>query len=354
MKPSRFLPASLRRQRGLTMMELVIAISLLGIISITLSPTFRTFLTARDRAYVERQVLINGKIAKAMLDYAEQSGTAGLLPSYYNNSTSKIFFGIANPASTTGLTPYLVQQGVPMRELNDDGRTGAKVRVWQKLSSGLTQTTQLYGQSGPPIDLSYEMAAVYMTDCGRTDTCNTTATSTTPPKGNKMTAVTWQPGAADVGPVVFSTLPLQRKMLEITSVRMERIREAMTSYVRAKTLSAAASDNTNWYPEPTDTSAYAGMLVQDPSANQGCRTVWFDLSAVNVDVLGKVGMSQDELGRTAWGAPIEYCRDYDPAGTGTTDSNKPPHYAALRIHRLVAAVTQPDSFDPTQNALISF
>lgn len=346
------------RQRGFTLFELVLSVTMLGLISLSLSPAMKAFMTARDRAYYERQNLINNRIAKAMLDYAEQATVTGTLPSNYNSTTNKIFFGVALTTSTatTALMPYLTQQGVPSQETNDDGTAGARVRVYQKYSSGLTQSTPMFGQSGPLADLSYEIAAVYMTDCSRTDTCNTTASSSAPPKGNRITGATWTAGVNDIGMVMFSSLPLQRKMLDLTASRMDRVRDALSTYFKAKVAAASASDTTNWYPSPSDTSPYAGMLVQDPSTNGGCHTVWFDLSAANVDVLAQVSMSSLELGTTPWGGRIEYCRDYDPAATGLSGSNTPPHYAALRINKLVAggAGLPPDTATSTQNVVVSF
>lgn len=345
-------------QHGFTLVELAFTIFIFGILSISMSGAFRSFLTAKDQSYQERQLLINTKISAAMQEFAG-SDAFGKLPSPYNNSTSKIFYGLANPAVTTGFSGFLLQQGLSMREVNNDGTTGANVRVYQKVSIN-SLSIPLYFQSGPLVDLAYEQGYIYMTDCMQSmqATCNSTAaSSTTPPKGNKLTSTnvgTWAPSATDISIVAVSNLPLQKKMLQITASRLDAIKEAMQTYVKAKQATAPPLDTTNWFPAPTDSAYWVGIVDLNPSLNQGCRNGWYALdSSTSMDIMKQIGFPINELARTAWGGSIEYCRKYDP-NSATAGAGSAPHYAALRINRFLSSGGFPDPSVAANNVTISF
>ncbi|MDO8416458.1 MAG: type II secretion system protein [Agitococcus sp.] len=360
-----------RTNSGVTMVELLFTVFLLGIISITMSASFRSFLTAKDQSYQERQLLINNKIAAAMLEYASTS-SMGVLPTPYSNAASSIYFGLANPTSFVGFGSNLLQQGLSLREVNDDGTAGAHVRVYQRVANNLL-TVPMYFQSGATVDLYYDQGVIYMTDCLRSlqTACNGASASTSnPPKGNKLTSGTlasWTPGAADTAIVGVSSLSMQKQMLEKTTARLDKLREAMSAFVKAKQAFAGPGDTTNFYPAPSDTSYWVGVTNQDPATNQGCRDGWYQLDASpstrfdvpsgktvsTMDVLPQIGLSPDELARTAWAATIEYCRKYDPAGSGVGPGTA-PHSAALRINRVVSFGLLPDSFVPANNVVLSF
>lgn len=365
-------------ERGFTLFEVIIAVLLLGILSIVLGPAFRTLLTARAQSYAAEQLAINQKIAAALTTYSEY-GTqpAGMLPAPCNNSTNKFFYGIYQPTYCSGTAPllsYLLQQGVPPHLVNEDGTDAHNVRVYQRVDS-VSQNTFLFYQSGPEVALNYDVGVVYTTNCSKSAACNVSAASSTnPPKSQPVYAsdtaatagavrwtssnlATWTPGLRDVGAAYFTTLPQQKKMLQATAAHLDRIRSALTAFVAVKQ-AAAPTSTANFYPQPIDV-AQRMPAEPNPGGNQGCREGWYDLSAANSDILAQVGLStridlgrQNEYGWTAWGGTIEYCRDYDP--TLTSGYGVAPHFAALRINNAVSYGMAPDPGNAENNALISF
>ena len=165
---------------------------------------------------------------------------------------------------------------------------------------------------------------------------------------------TWRPGTYDIAPVYFSTLPLQRKMLSITAGNIDRIRDALRNYYETQRAANPLS-TANHYPRPSNTSSQQPP-DPDPLTNQGCRDGWYILDDALSDILVRIGIGNSEFGRTAWGASIEYCRDYDP--TGASGYGVAPHHAALRINRFVSLGAPAENLrtggNPDNNIVISF
>lgn len=333
-------------EQGFTLLEMIIAVLLFGIVSMSLSPTFKTFMTAKDLAYTERQTLINNKLAAAFTNYATDA-SAGSLPLPYTNSTNKFFYAPINPtltgANTT--TMFAQQQGLTASDFNDDGTANARVRVYQR-ATGLAQDTFFYFQGGPPVSLSYDLGVLYMTACSRTATCNssattpTTQTSPTPTKLTVSNYTTWTPPSDATSVVYVSTLPIQKQMLQTTAQRFDALRTAFTNYFTAKGV----------YPGPISTAhAY------DATASvQGCYDGWYalDQGSVSTEILQQIGFTRVEDGRTAWGATIEYCADYDPLRT--KGLGNAPHYAALRANKFLSLGYSPDYGVSDNNVVVSF
>lgn len=341
-------------QAGFTLVEMMIATTLLGLMSLILSPSFRTFLAMRDQAYAERQTYINTKLSQAMLAYAESPPAGipvGSLPTWYTNSTNKFFYAPVNPTgSATSLMPYAQQQGLSAQDVNDDATPTANVRVYQR-ATGISTDAYMFYQGGPSVRLSYELGAIYMSKCARKATCNnstntpSTQTSPVPTKLSVTSYATWAP-PSDASSLVFvSTLPLQKKMLELTAQRFDRLRESFTNYFKAK----------GNYPAPL---AGSPMENSSPSGNLGCRNGWYQLDAptttsgINNDIPLQIGISQVEDTRTAWGGPIYYCQDYDPSGT--SGRSVAPHYAALLVHKSISTPQALDLAAPSENLIVSF
>lgn len=366
-----------RKQSGFTLLELVFSVMILGLLSLALSPAFRTLVSSRDIAYLNEQTAINQKIAAAMLTYAEYEPVpTGTLTPPCSHQSSKTFFSIYNPTrcpDTQGLRDYLQQQGVSLSQANDDGKAGKNLRVFQLLPAE-TQLTYLNHQSGPLVYLNYDYGVLYLTNCRQSQPCNQSlASSSTPPKsqptlpgdlaatagaapltsGNRST---WIPGTRDIGVTYVSTLPLQKKMLQKTAEHLERIRLALSNYYAGQQ-AASPTSTANFYPQPSDPGQHRPPDY-DFVANQGCHEGWYALDSEIIDILKIVGIGGGtiEAGRTAWGGTIEYCRDYD--ATGTAAYGAPPHYAALRINRALSFSLPPVETkygdDPANNIVISF
>lgn len=326
---------------GFTLIETMLAIVLIGLMSILIMPAAEMAAGVSEQANRENQRAINSKIANGLLAFAKTTAGGTLPTPFTSGAVAKNFVA---DLSSTALVNQLLLSGVDYRMINDDGFASKRVRVYQ-LVSGLTQSTPIYFQSGPSVTLTYQFGAVYSTECLISTACFTG--SSLPGSSAPMTSAnygTWAPSGTDNSPVYLSTLPLQKQMLELTVKRMDRVRDSLISNFTARSLLATPSDTTNWYP-----MAAASLAGQVPGTNQGCRDGWYDLSSANV--LTQLGLAPSEFGVTAWGGVIEYCRDYDP--TGASGANTIPHYAALRILRDVSGGLSPDPTILANNLLIS-
>lgn len=358
-------------------MEMVLAVAVLGVLTLAIAPSLGALRTAQRQAYVSEQADLNQRIVRAMLSHAEDAVLPpGTLTPPCNNNTNKVFASIYNTTycsgTTSSLRDYLIQEQVPLDQVAHDGTAAKNLRVYQRVG-GLSQPTYLYAQGGPLAYLDYEVGVVYTTNCSITAPCNrTAASSAAPPKSqpvyeNETAATaaalrlqesnmnTWVPGTQDVGVAYLSTLPLQKKLMKQTVDHLERVRAAFLRYYDAKRLESPTS-TANHFPRPSD------AVVQQPEdpypeSNQGCREGWYLLDSAVSDLLAQVGLGVNpEFGRTAWGGSIEYCRDYDPSLT--SPYNTAPHYGALRISAYISVGGAPEDTrsggDPFNNIVISF
>ncbi|MCD5327917.1 prepilin-type N-terminal cleavage/methylation domain-containing protein [Chromobacterium piscinae] len=338
-----------RHQTGFTLYEMLVTTAIMGILLSIFSDQIGAALGMNQRAYQNRQSLNNQLIASVLLDSARTQSPLGTLPAPFtgNGYTSTVF----DPSNAT-LGSSFQQAGLSTNEINDDGFGSQRVRVYQRVT-GLTQQVPLYTRSGALVQLTYQVGAIYNTTCALTGSgCNPSATGV-PGASAQMTnsnATTWTPTAPDFGTQIFSTLPLQKSMLQTSVDRMDKLRDSLLNYFREKRQLAAADDTTNYYPAPTGPGA-PNLSGGNPATNQSCYDGWYDLSAANVNVLAQVGLGQDEFSKTAWGGAIQYCRDYDPTVSG---ANKIPHYAAIRIHSQVSLGQAPDGAIAGNNVVLTF
>ena len=340
-----------RREQGFTLPELIISVFVLGIVSIALAPMLSSYGGSLRASYRQKQDVNNQAIGVALLNFAHDSTTLGSLPAPYTGGgyTSTVY----NPADTSAaglsLTDALTQSGIKPSEINDDAYSSHRVRVYQRVA-GLTAQVPLYFQSGPLVRLTYQYGAIYMTACAKgTTSCNPTAATGLPGTSAVMTAAnytTWTTSGTDLAPSFVTSLPLQKRMLANTAAKLDKVRDALLSYFRAQQRTAAGNDTTNWWL-PTA----ATLAGQTPGSNQGCRDGWYDLST-DTTILPSIGLTQAEYGVTAWGGPIQFCRDYDPTGTKAPDAS--PHLAAIRIHSSVSTGSAPDAVVVGNNLVLTF
>lgn len=335
--------------KGFTLIEMVIVLVVLGLVSIAISPAFQAISTSRTGMYFEKQERNNNSVARGLLNYAGKSTSLGTLPAPYTGGG--LLYAPYNPADATAagleLSASLLATGIDSGEINDDGTFSNKARVYQRVT-GLSQNVPLYFQSGPLVTLAYQFGVVYQTDCSMTDAgCYTGL----PGDSVAMTAGnynTWDIATTDHAPAYVSTLVLQKSMLRNTVQRLEKIKAKLLEFQFVFQTQASASDATNFFPGDTSTD----LSGSDPSTNQGCHDGWYDLTTT--DVLSQMGMSSSEFGVTAWGGAMEYCRDYEPDGTDTSNADMPPHYAAIRIHKNVSTGGSPDNSVIGNNVFITF
>ncbi|WP_207002648.1 type II secretion system protein [Trinickia mobilis] len=336
-------------QKGFTLVEVIIVVAILGIVLRIIGPIIGQGLGLGQRAYLDSQTLANQTIASVLLDSARTQSTLGQLPAPYsgNGYVSAVF----NPTNST-LASAFQQAALSINQINDDGTNAQNVRVYQQ-ASGLTMQMPMYFRSGPLITLTYQVGAVYSTTCALVGSgCN--------PSGNGIpgfsstltaaNAATWTPTLPDFGAQIFSTLQLQKSMLQTTVSRIDDVRNAFQNYFRERERLAAADDTTNWYPAPNGPGA-PNLAGGNPASNQGCYDGWYNLSDATVNVLAQVGLDQARYGTTQWGATIQYCRDYNPLATGP---NSIPHYGALRINTQVSNGVAPDTLNPANNVVLTY
>lgn len=339
-----------KAQAGFSLVELMIGVSLIGILSIFMAPLVRSAVSAMEHAYDQRHRLNNQFIGNALLSYAAATGR-GRLPGPYTTGTYR--YAIYNPNDTSSdgvaLSIALSQTGINLVEINDDGKAVENVRVYQ-LVPNLNMDIPLYFHSGPQVRLSYDFGAVYLTKCSRSAACHSGIPGSTSTALSSSNFASWTTTGTDGEPFYVSSLPLQKMMLATTVQRLEKVRDAALGYLRTQQLTASGSDKTNWYPNQLGASAPGNASGFSPGSNQGCRDGWYNLNDTTNRILTTIGLTHEEYGQTAWGGTIQYCRDYDP--TGTQAPNAPPHYAALRMHKSVSQGIAPGM--PGDNIVISF
>ena len=340
----------MKKPHGFTLVELLITTIITGILFLVFAPAFSRLAASQKRAYIEQAKMNNQSIALALLSYAATSTTLGVLPAPYSGSgyTNTVYNPGDVSAGGLALTQALNQNGLTTATaINDDGTPGSNVRVYQ-LVNGLTLQTPLYFNSGQLVTLTYQLGAIYMSGCPKSDaSCNPNSGTGIPGSSSVLTSAnyaTWNTAGTDLEPYIISTLPLQKNMLITTVQRLDRTRDALLGYVANKRITAAAGDTSNMFP--TDSPSQSGKT---PGSNQGCRDGWYSLK--NSTILAQVSLSANENGQTAWGGDIEYCRDYDV--TGTKGANVFPQYAAIRINASVSSGISPSPTVVGNNVILT-
>lgn len=320
-------------QRGFSLIELLIAVIILGAVFAITGPAINGALTMMEGAKRDEVVLNNQKLAGGMMAFARNSN-AGRLPAPYTGGG--VFSGLYNPADVTAagqaLSLELRNTGVPVNAINSDSAAVENVKVYRRVAD-LTYTVPMYFTTGTPVTLVYDIGAITQTNCVKAAPCNTG----TPGSSGVMNATnvtTWVPTLPDYGAVMFSTLPEQKNMLRLTTGRINKLSDRLSSEFYTRMRLAAANSTQNFYP----TAAALNLAGANAATNMGCYDGWYRLNAVNVNVLTQLGLDPAEFGVTAWGGAIDYCRDYAPAGGG---ANTPPHYAAIRFNRALSSGAAP-------------
>ncbi|MBK4738746.1 type II secretion system protein [Noviherbaspirillum pedocola] len=328
----------MKTQRGFTMIEMTIAIILIGVVTIIVAPLLGELASSQNTAYRTRQITLNRKIAKAMIEYAKRVSPTGSLPMFYSNN-SDLFAAPLNPSDNAQSNVYQMN-GVPLEEANDDNRAAHLLRIFQRIG-GLTQTVPLSRRSGPQVTITFEYGAVYNTTCSKGASCDKNA----PDVSALMTSSnygTWQPTPPDFGASYVSSWPVQMAMLADTDKLAQALQDAFSRYFDAQQ-AANPGSTANFYPNN------GASTVASASSNQGCWYSWMSLN--NSSLLDTVGLNRT-MGVTAWGGNIEYCRDFDATGSSSPDAA--PHYAAIRFNNNVSAGSAPDASIASNNVILSF
>lgn len=344
---------------GFTLIEVVIAITLFGLLSMMVSPYFKMFMTVKNQTYIDKNTVINEKLAEGLLNWAKQS-KYGQLPMFYSSQSAPWIYNFAlfDPAdnSATAVLPYLLQTGVPLSEINEDGTANQNVRVYQP-TFYVTETVPFSSAgigNGSIVNLNYSVAVIYMTQCGRYSSCNSGSAQLPgdSPQYDTTNLLSFKTIGTDLPATFVSTRELQRKMLTKTRENFERIRDAFAVYARTKSLGVVADDKTNWYLNAVKSAGVytaPATVVYAPNPalelpTDHCWENWYSLKA-NPGILKQLGLDPLEVATNAWGGDVEFCPDYDitthdpttdPSATGNPNSwrkrDASPHFAGLRMN----------------------
>jgi len=340
------------RQAGFTLLEMLIVVVLIGVLGVLTSALFPMFTSYSEQNYRLEQKLINEKVGMGLTAWAASQSPQGQMPTPYtgNGYTSAIVNISSSAPADLALMDLIRRNGVDANQINKDGSASQNVRVFQLLP-GITESFPLFPDSGPNATLTYQLGVIYSTTCSLSGSaCNPSPSLGIPGASPVLTSAnrsTWDVVAPDLSAAYISTLPLQRSKLAVTGSRLRRISNEMVKYFNLLRISAAPTATTNFYPVPNGPGA-PNLSGGAPAANMGCRDGWYNLGAANVNVLDQLALPKAELGVTAWGGAIQYCRDFDPLGTN--GPNAEPHYGALRINGSVSNGLAPTGI--TANDLI--
>ena len=333
-----------KKQQGFSLWELVIALSIVGAMTVLLGPVFQWYFTTRDNVYKEKQQYINQSIVESYINYAKGSSALGVLPVPYTGGT---WTNSVVQSTDTTLLAYLTQQNFPQTEIYHDGTGNKNARVYEQVT-GLTQSAPLLVQSGPTVTLDYSMGVVYTSNCGITDGTCIDAIKTANPY-NSGTVNSWVPNTNQTGVATVSNLLVQKSMLMDTANRLDKLREAFITYYKTLQLQSSPSATTNYFPNANGTTGNNTSTLG--ATVQGCWHTWIDLTDVGNSVLETIGLTKEEFSTTAWGGRIEYCRDYDNSASPV--ANTVPNFGALRINKNVSSGGVPDTVTLTNNVLLT-
>lgn len=328
-----------KRSQGFTLIELMVAVVIFGVIMIATAPFLSQFLQLRTMENRDRNSLAVQRISSALTNFSRNTNNGRLPLPYSGNGLNSAVFN-PNDATPAGqaLALEMRNTGIEVSSINDDGSVNRNLRVYQVVP-GLLYSMPYYFQTGTQVTLTYDVGVIYQSACGISDSCNTSVPGDSG-VFNVATFPTWTPSGTDYAGVVISTLPEQKQMLSMTIARTNTLRDKLSSEFNARLRMAAANSAKNFYPLPTNSGA-PNLIGRNPVTNMGCHNGWYRLDAVNVNILDSIGLSKEEFGSTAWGGSIEYCQDYDPSATGTASAGIPPHYSALRINKNLTAAAPP-------------
>jgi prepilin-type N-terminal cleavage/methylation domain-containing protein len=347
--------SQIRAQKGFTLMELLIVVTVIGIFASVMGGYVSEALSFTKQNYVLDQSRINRELGRTLLEWSARYAN-GRLPAPYNDPAGgpTTRSGLFDPAGLTSADPDVQRaavafvnlasaKGIALSQINLDGLGAPRMRAYQRVQ-GQTLEIPFFGFAGDRVTVTFDVGVIYQTRCHLDDTlCNPNPATGLPGASAAMTPgnyAAFQAADDDFGLIKISTLDLQRAQLELTAYRITTLREGARSYFNALLGQAPPGDPTNFFPAPSGGGA-PNLAGQNPSTNQGCHDGWYTLSAGNVNVLDVLGLGKGEFGVTAWGGPVQYCRDFDPVAVDASSANTPPHIGALRIHRSVSEALAP-------------
>lgn len=331
-----------RNQAGLTLVELLISVVILGILMAVIGPIFSNALTFMEAAKKSEVQLNNQKLASGMLSYARNHG--GKLPPQRPSDKYRLYDekAVKDDGAPYELFLELSGTGVAPNQINTTGYGINATKLYQVVD-GLTHVQPLFFSAGDKITLTYQVGVIYQSNCPLLSGCssNPFADYSGKPRTKEINSgniVSWDVEGDDYAPVMINTLAEQKTMLRVTIGRLNRLSDRISSHYYAKARASGGSDN-----------YFAGVSVTPTAKNDGCWVAWDNLSSSTT--LASLGLDRNEYGKTAWGGGIEYCREYNPSATV---GGSPPFYAALRINKDLSKGIMPVPTNANANVIVTF
>lgn len=322
------------KQSGLTLVELLVSVIILGVLMVIIGPLFSNALTFMDAAKRSEVQLNNQKLASGMLSYARNKD--GKLPP--QRSDFSLYDEEATAGSGYDLFLELSGAGVAPNQINTTG-FGVNAKKMYQLAGPIPFKQPVYFSSGDLVTLYYEVGVIYQTNCPAKEACANSTAPWSNGGADKLVVnniVGWKVNGGDYAPVMFNTLAEQKSMLRTTIGRINRLSDRISSSYYAK---ARAT-------EQSGVNHFAGSNGSaDPAS--GCWSGWDRL--ISSSTLATIGLNREEYGKTAWGGRVEYCRDYKPGGL----AGQPPFYAALRINKDLKVGSHPSTTN-SNNVIFTF
>ncbi|VFN05909.1 MAG: prepilin-type N-terminal cleavage/methylation domain-containing protein [Candidatus Kentron sp. G] len=194
------LPRARIKSTGFSLVELLIAVIVLGILASMIASHFSILIGLQRQDYRNEQRLLNQEIGMALLGFARYHTDHGTLPAPYTGGVDGLFNTVCSPDCDAvfdidgdgnveadggddqrlfdALKQELRRSGINQRAINHDDRGLPRIRVYQKAAGeaagigAIAVDTPLFGRHGPKVTLHYDFGVVYTTDCpAGDDTC---------------------------------------------------------------------------------------------------------------------------------------------------------------------------------------
>lgn len=332
-------PSPKHKQTGITLVELMLSVAVLGILMAVIGPMVSSALMMVEAAGRKQVAVDNQKLSHALLRYASQTEEGGL-PDKPGN------WGVISDSSAVLLKAEVQASGVAPEAVNTTGTGLRHVKVYRRVTNQQAELP-LYFTTGPTVTLHYDVGVIYQTTCPELSACANsslpgssgavvvTGASGATPEFNAANLSSWEVAGEDYAAVMFNTLDVQKDRLRITLGRINRLTDRLSSYYYAR--ARADTRAVNHFP------TQAGGVS---AGAQNCNASWINLKGS--DVLKALALDGEEFGETPWGGQIQYCPDYGYIATPAGG----PFYAALRFNKNLTTGVAPAG--DAQNVVITF
>lgn len=308
-------------ERGFTLVEVLIATVVIGVLSLVLIPATQTLMQARHQRYVEEQDVYSQRIANTMIRYADERSDEdkGRLPAPYDG------YMVADPDGE--FYKMLMFSGLSPGQVNHDGREANNVRVYQRLDGETTEIPLFKDAAEPEIKVEYDYGVIYMTNVPESDAGN-------PEYGDRgqlndiNDIESWaDSGGDDLSPRFVSTRTLQKNYLRELEEVVRTVRSHILQDYRSHKMSEDAQDiHKIGHIHPDHNNRDYMESIGITGSSNGCYSGWYDLP--DEDILEDLGLNPTSHGKTPWGQDIEYCPVYTVQDVGGGEYTS---YAALRL-----------------------